>query len=557
MLNQVQQRSNIEASWLVTIDSIENHLAFRTLSITLPENNTIYTFEADNVTSIREGEYYWAGYNIDGSSIRLRKGASDFLGNLYIASTNYYYEIASISTDKSVLIKYNPFTINGYGDCAQEEDEDEDIEDTVEDRGGCENNKIRVLFLFTAAAAALGPPSPASVASTIISELHAATLDSEMPETDIFFMSAGEVLFPGFIESNNIGNDLSAFSSSSTVHDLRDDYYADIVVLLTANAYPGVNGQAKRISASNGNAYCIVELPAAISSLTGSHEIAHIVGARHQRCLMCWTGGCDPLTNHHGYPVGDNFKTIMYQLSCAGHRTRIGRFSNPDADFMGFNTGNINNNNAKKLESRAARVSCFREEPPDYGGGGDPYLLVSINGPSTVPNCQGYYPYMSVIAPPFQNPLTYKWEISPIGVGNWTEVSTNNSYILMDPTNWPNYWMTLRLTVTEASGKIGFAHKEIQRVDCLDNGDDRQQTNDGIFPSCYPNPVSDILMLKNIPFDSKATISDANGVQVRDFMMARKSDGQLVFDLAKLTSGMYMLTIQNEIQIFTFKFVKL
>lgn len=558
-LTQVQQRGDIVTSWLVALNPIENYLNGNVLSITLPESSTVYTFERDVVTSVADGEYYWAGYNADGSSARLRKGAYDFLGHLYIAATDYHYEIASLSNDKAVLVKYTPSVISGYDGCSLGDEEDEDSDDEVEDRSGCADNKVRVLFLHTAAAAALGPPSPTSVALSVISELNAATQESGLTQTDVFFESAGSVLLTGFMESSNIGNDLSALSSSSTVHNLRNTYKGDIVVLLTANAYPEA-GRAKRIAASNSNAYCIVEVPAARFAMTGSHEIAHIIGARHQRCVVCLVGGCDPLTNHHGYLVGDDFRTIMVQQDCgSGVRTRIGRFSNPDAPFMGWETGNWWNKNAQKLKSRAGKVACFRESPNYLGEGqGQAYILTSINGSPTVPNCQGYYPYSSTVSLPYQAPLIYKWEISPLGVGNWTTVSTSSSYLLTDPTNWPNYWMTLRLTVTDANGWTGFAFKEIQRVECFDGGgDDRATLKTNSIPTYYPNPVKDILTLQNIFSDSQVSIFDANGIQISNFSITQQAVNQQVFDLTRLHPGVHWLSVKNAHQTFTFKFVKI
>ncbi|MBX2891366.1 MAG: hypothetical protein KF734_10590 [Saprospiraceae bacterium] len=187
LLTQVQQRTNIVTSWLVEVNSIENSLNGNVLSITLPESSTVYTFDADVVTSVSDGEYYWAGYNADGSSANLRRGPDDFLGHFYIAPIDFYYEIASISSERAVLVKYAPSVINGYGDCSLGDDDDDETDDEVEDRSGCEDNKIRVLFLHTAAAAAIGTPSPTTVAHTVVAQLNGTSLASGLSQTDVFF----------------------------------------------------------------------------------------------------------------------------------------------------------------------------------------------------------------------------------------------------------------------------------------------------------------------------------------------------------------------------------
>jgi hypothetical protein len=557
---KIQQNETIEDYWVVSLNSIENYLDGNILEFTLPEDNQAYSFEADNVTSYTDGEYYWAGYNADGSSFRLRKGAEDFLGNIYIAPTDSYYGIISLSPYKTVLVQYDPEVIRSYDTpCENTNEEDDDSEDTVEDRGGCENNTIRVLFLFTAAAAAL-LPNPVTVSNLVISEANASSMESRLPETDVHFQSAGAVLLSGFIETFDIGDDLDDFSNSSTVHNLRDAYYADIVILLTRNAYTNVAGQAKRIAAKNANAYCIAELPAAATNFTATHEIGHIIGTRHQRCTTCWNAGCDILTDHHGYLVGNNFRTLMHQEGCgSGARVRIGRWSTPISPFMSFATGNLNNDNALKLFKRAGKVSCFRSTPPPSGGGTGNGLLISIDGANNIPNCQGYYPYLAVVAPPFVSPLTYKWEISPIGVGNWTQVSTSNSYVITNPSSWPNYWVTLRLTVTDANGAIGIAHKEIQRVNCVIDGgnEERESLSYQGSPSIYPNPINDVLTIENTSPGSIVTIFDTHGRIVRDFSVVKESENRQSLKLDRLQSGVYLLSLSDSNETFTYKFIKL
>jgi hypothetical protein len=119
--------------------------------------------------------------------------------------------------------------------------------------------------------------------------------------------------------------------------------------------------------------------------------------------------------------------------------------------------------------------------------------------------------------------------------------------------------MTLRLTVTDATGWTGFAFKEIKRVECFDGGGDERAPafTLGGSPTYYPNPVRDELVLQNISSDSQVSIFDASGIQIRNFSTTQGSDNQQVFDLARLYPGVYWLTAKNAHQTFTFKFVKI
>lgn len=116
--------------------------------------------------------------------------------------------------------------------------------------------------------------------------------------------------------------------------------------------------------------------------------------------------------------------------------------------------------------------------------------------------------------------------------------------------------MTLRLTVTDANGKIGFAFKEIKRVECP-GGNDRTNFMTGNIPIYFPNPVKDLLVLQNISSESRVNIFDAKGIQIKDFSISQEIDEQQVFDLARLYPGFYWLTVKNAHQTFTVKFVKI
>ncbi len=525
----------------------------------MPGGNSFYTFEADKVVSENNDEYYWTGYNADGSSFFLSKRSDYYLGGIYLSPTSSHFGIFSISATKAIMVRYHLGIITNV-ECGQLIEGDEDADDDLEERGSCASNNIRVLFLFTASSASLAP-SPVLVAPAIISQINASTLASGLSETDIHFQWAGTVLLPGFMESPDIDSDLNELCGNSTAHNLRDAYYADIVVLLTRATHTDGAGKAGGIAVFNNKAYAIAHLRASFPGFTATHEIAHLMGARHQRCFTCLAGGCDSwIPPYHGFSVGDNFKTIMHTLNCATGRTRIGRFSSLSAPpFMGSITGDPQNNNALKLFKRAGKVACFRADPPSSGGGSGPIILVSINGQTSVPNCQGYYPYLAVVSQPFVNPLTYKWEISPLGVGNWTTVSTNNSYVLMDPTNLPN-WFTLRLTVTDAVGTQGVAHKEIQKSQCgAGGGEDRSiigNYSENLPIQYYPNPTFDYLVLERSNAYQNVRIFDINGVEQKNYTYTKDDKDRSIYNVKTLPPGMYFLSTNNTSQTITLKFIK-
>jgi hypothetical protein len=557
-LTIITQQPEVLNYWHISIDNFENALSGRVLQATLP-NEISTTFEADFPFSEGPGRYYWMGYNSDGSYFQLIKRQDEASGKVYIASTGNYYGFISLSSTKTILVKYDNSRTTQISECGVMSSEEDD-DDTVEDRGGCEINNIRVLFLFTPAVAG-AIPSPSSVALNAIAELNATSMASGMAETDVHFESAGAVLLPGFIETSNMKNDVDALCDNSTAKSLRNSRYADLVVLLTAGGHTDAIGWAKAIGASDGKAYAGVEIrfanlsPTGGAGLTATHEVGHLLGGRHQRCTTCNTGfgECDILTWYHGFQVGPTWRTMMAQNACP-NPTRIQRWSNPDKEFMGFQTGDILNNNSKKIKSRASKVCCFREAPPETGGSSYTFLA-SINGPSEICNVQGYYPYQSTItaSPEIVYPLTYVWEISYIGVGNYTQVSTGTSWVLTAPSTLPGYWTTVRLTVTDAANHTAQGFYEIHRNDCPGfggGGGDRSSSLSSISQlngssiTATPNPASDRLTITGLVGDSQINVFDLNGRVCKSVSVDKSENGEIQVSLDNISAGIYFISIK-------------
>jgi hypothetical protein len=569
-LTDVVQQQEVLAYWPISVDNFESALNGRTLQANLP-NEVATTFEADFPHSKGPGNYFWVGYNLDGSYFQIIKRPDEVSGKIYIAASDNFYRIISLSPSRTILVKYDnsiPREDDGCGVPATEEEDD----DAVEDRGGCEINRIRVLFLFTPAVATV-TPSPLSISLDVIDEINTTCMASGMAETDVHFERAGTVLLPGFVENLDIHDDLDDVCDNSIAQNLRDSYYADIVVLLTAGHLGSTIGVAN-LGASNKKAYCVAEIRFSNSAggLTATHEIGHLLGARHQRPATCNVSGADIWTWHHGAQVGTTMRTMMAQNACP-NPTRILRWSNPDKDFMGMPTGNNSNNNAKKIEKRAGKVCCFRDEPPSSGGTGSAYtFLASINGPKEICNVQNYYPYQATItAPPaIVYPLTYLWETSYIGVGNYTQVSTGTSWVLTNPSTLPGAWTTLRLTVTDAANHTAQAFYEIHRIDCFGDSTGTEDRSSFIPDSgveilqkeavfLTPNPAKDVVTIKGLVVDSEVTIFDVNGRICKSFTFTDQEGSGLDVNLTDMSSGVYVVFIKKPKQVSSFKikFVKI
>ena len=146
------------------------------------------------------------------------------------------------------------------------------------------------------------------------------------------------------------------------VHNLRNTYKADIVVMVVYNmaGYEGIsNIMTSNSVAFEDSAFCVVRLDHAFDHKVFTHELGHIMGAGHQ----CIEGTYGLYENSRGF-IGNNFNTIMsvnYQFG------RIEHFSNPNVFYpgpggvlTGTSSGLCLSNNAFTLNKTIAVVNKFR-----------------------------------------------------------------------------------------------------------------------------------------------------------------------------------------------------
>ena len=158
--------------------------------------------------------------------------------------------------------------------------------------------------------------------------------------------------------------------SMDSVHDLRDQYGADLVALLTTDSDKG--GLASTLnhvslgfesSAFSVNDWDQIGAP----SYTLAHEIGHNMGCLHNR------EDNDNDTSHYDFnafcfgkrwiDAGVGYRTVMsYDTNPSStYPMTIPYFSNPDVSYLGTTTGNAGTeDNALVLRSTAPYVSNFR-----------------------------------------------------------------------------------------------------------------------------------------------------------------------------------------------------
>jgi len=225
----------------------------------------------------------------------------------------------------------------------------------------CDSNVIDVLVLYTPGAKR-GARGVLGMASLILQCRYLTNetfANSNIPGT-IEIVHEQEIKYT---ESGNINDDLTALKSSTTLSraatSLRDQYAADIVILIVENSGSESNtGMATVMDevspAFESQAFCVMRRDAAIRDLVFPHEIGHILGARHH-CGMDWTP--TPFAYSHGY-YNDHFSTIMAKTLGV---LRIEYWSDPDILYPGTNEPTGTSVPTGQTNCQAMDAVCLRQ----------------------------------------------------------------------------------------------------------------------------------------------------------------------------------------------------
>jgi hypothetical protein len=169
-------------------------------------------------------------------------------------------------------------------------------------------------------------------------------------------------------DDTNISTDLGRLQSTSDghmdeVHALRDEYAADIVMLLVSDNGSAC-GQAAGIGATESTAFAVTAQDCATGYYSFGHEIGHLQSARHNPETDPTT---TPYAFGHGYRDPNNAWRTVMAYNCAGGCTRINWWSNPNNTRNGTPMGtHDDSDNARVLNTTAATIAAFRNDPvPD------------------------------------------------------------------------------------------------------------------------------------------------------------------------------------------------
>lgn len=423
------------------------------------------------------------------------------------------------------------------------------------------NPVAKTLVLYTPAATATGL-NLNNLVNTAVSQWQVSAVNSNL--TPILEIVGIQPL--NFTESNgsvaetNILTDINALSNNLTAQQLRNNFEADLVILLTdgdySDSFVEIYGIVRDIGPNEPLAYGIVQAVSATSTYTFIHEIGHLFGAGHND---------DPRPGDpHGhnwqtgfFPFFNNYKSIMSNLN--PNAQRVPYFSNPTKTHEGQPTGIIDQKfNAKVINVNGSAVEAFRYSTPA--------LWASILGPASGNN--GDQISFSPSVQGGQGTITLAWYTNSgsgfIYAGSGAQLNT------IMPTNNN---LEIQLIVTDSNNQTFTANKFVQNnflgggcTTCPDNADKLNSDSLVVFgseitPVLYPNPTSkNVIILLNTSSSSPNTfeiVEIIRGTRVTNLVQVNSiTEQQIELDVSKLPNGIYLFQYVDKENFKSIRFIK-
>lgn len=495
---------------------------------------------AKSVEAISDTEYVWIGefQRVEGTVMIIAKDGNVF-GHITVGDEAYEIHDFGDGVSLFVQIDGSKFTEE---ECASTDSgkpkETSHLNDGSNARNGSGGNfVIRILVLFTPNAEAV-VININSTAALAVQQINTALVNSEVTNLDVNLVGVQELDFTE--TDDDIVGDIQNLTGNVAAQALRNDFEADVVVLLTNGNYGNIFGIVRDIGPINGRAYGIVEVDAAAGRYTFAHEVAHLVGARHDT---------DPNpTFGHGYSFSTGAlwwrktrRTILNSLPQS--ESRILNYSNPDVKFKRKDTGTDNADNARQLLEEGCTVAGFRNFTPP--------MAVNIYGP-VYGNNAGTYTWSSNVSNGVA-PFTYQWEYSTDGF-NYSPFGTSPSITAQLPENNDLY---LLLTATDSNGNqdVDFHFTSNDDSDgCIICKSDVVNESNGLREDTfvfYPNPTDSKI---NIDYKTQIpntivyiTVHDLTGnvVLSKELVQLEEEMHTTGFDVSGLKLGQYILKVQS------------
>ena len=520
-----------------------------TLRFSIPGRTTKIVAKATHVEYISDKEYKWYGQTDDGRGNVIIL-CMDSKITAHISLPDGVYEIYSTPNKLHVLQTMNLEEIKDIHCASTGKDQDfspQQIPAENDAKGArlapCPTSRpTRVLVLVSPAAVATGN-NINQTANLAVSQFNSCIYNSGITSGAVLEL-AGVQNF-NFVEStvgaNLARTDVNRLAADFNAQNLRNQFQADLVVLLTNGNYAGFRGIVAAIGPNSDLAYAIVQINDATNSKSFAHEIGHLYGGRHQD---------DNATPGPQYAKGYLIKnwlgtvvdcTIMATASNGG--SRLLNFSNPSVSVSGRATGTTgDNNNARRVGETFSTLKTFRIDPT--------YALSGyIEGPDEVasPGLRTFEAVYSCGSAPY----TFAWATSLDGIIYTSNSTTTETF---NYPFYPNSGFTLhvRSTVNSSNGQtsVSFKTTRVNVGSSARRGTKNMEEMNQITLDIYPNPsMGNTLIEYYLPQEAEVSLEmlDYTGRSIQKLVTGKRQAGLNVaaWDATSTPAGLYVCRIKS------------
>ena len=564
--------------------------------VDLPKFNLSKTiFQSNYISYKSEEEYAWNGSamievsclndkcdTISGDSTALGIANANLTitaidneksGHLILGNDNY--NIANLTGGVYLMYKIN---IDPNWCATNEETKTNEDPATITGFGDCVVHKLKILVLYTPAALSkaqqLGT-SPQAVAAQSMTQMQGAWFRSQICGAYNSEIVGVEPIGPhgiNFTEnsiSNNINQEFSYYVNNNIakLENVRADFSADLVILLTEGYYPSNGGEAIGIAKVNypvayyGRAYGMVHLKTSTTKFTFAHEVGHLLGALHD----IPNDMIDPSGYAHGHHFSLSYCCSHFLFWCTSHCTNyykdimayddgngditISNYSNPNVYLIDTyyalghlqigQTGVANSeDNARKMNEVRPYVQDFKTENYAF----------SISLSCEANSCEPIATSTVTTNCPAGN-LTYHWYTSNNGF-TYTSVGGSSSIHSwhVGINHGLAYTRYVKVVVTDASGNSFTEFSSFVVPHC--NGQYRMrapETLNANVDHIFPNPGSSQFTLSIFSDQSeniRYEIYNSHGELILSNVgMLEVGENNINFDLSKFADGSYTCRI--------------
>lgn len=249
-----------------------------------------------------------------------------------------------------------------------------DTQSSAPEVGTDSGDRIDVLVLYTASVRnSLGGVAQADAfAQSAIDSANTAYLNSKIRQR-LRLVRAQESTF---VETGSLSTELSGYRGTAETTNLREQYTADLVALISNSTDNCGIGYLAGSGGSASSGFTVTSRTCAVGNLSFAHELGHNMGSQHNP----ESGSGAAFSYGYGHYYDGNFRTIMsYVDPCPLGCTRRPYFSNPAVLFNLLPTGVENaRDNARSLNNMSDVIANYR-----YSGSS--ITMNTFNGGESLP----------------------------------------------------------------------------------------------------------------------------------------------------------------------------